>query len=427
MARRELTEAFNSITPTDEVLDRIKDSVMNAPAPFKKRSSPMWALAPVAAAAVVMAFGYALAYSRYAVKPADSGEETSAETGSESVNTTLQLLSDLYVKIKDGTATVYRAGGTEPLTGEELRYVLDALMPEIEGVHVIIGPTPSDAVFADPAKGDGVNVTYTDVGEGRFAAEIVGVEAGDEVTATADGEVIFAGVSANYGNAVVIKHENLWIIQNENRLENAPVYYTLYGLCDALYVSAGDRVLSGQTIATVGPDGLRYEFCAEPESNAVDIGEWIGVSASPRPVTATLAIPIGGSWYVSAEFGDIGGKYHNGIDFSAEKGTDILAAEDGEVVFSGNSGDGYGNYIVIKHSEELYTLYAHCDELFVSAGDGVSQGQTIATVGETGFTTGCNLHFEVMTESPYGDFSGGEFDNGFSKREDPRLYLPIDR
>lgn len=90
------------------------------------------------------------------------------------------------------------------------------------------------------------------------------------------------------------------------------------------------------------------------------------------------------------------GKLHGGIDLPAPKNTTIYAAESGTVV-TATSHSSYGNYVVVKHSNNTYTLYAHCNSLNVSVGQTVSKGQTIAFVGTTGNSTGNHLHFEVRT------------------------------
>lgn len=88
---------------------------------------------------------------------------------------------------------------------------------------------------------------------------------------------------------------------------------------------------------------------------------------------------------------------YNGIDLGAYVGTPILAAADGIVIrsLSGGWNGGYGNYIIISHSNGTQTLYAHNSKNLVSVGDRVEQGQTIALVGSTGKSTGSHLHFEI--------------------------------
>ena len=86
--------------------------------------------------------------------------------------------------------------------------------------------------------------------------------------------------------------------------------------------------------------------------------------------------------------------FHYGVDLGAEEGEKILCVAPGEVVEAGESPD-YGNYLVVRHSETIYTLYAHCLEVLPQTGDTVTAGQTIATVGATGNVTGPHLHFEI--------------------------------
>ena len=88
----------------------------------------------------------------------------------------------------------------------------------------------------------------------------------------------------------------------------------------------------------------------------------------------------------------------NSVDIGAPRGTSIYAAADGIVIVARINGawnGGYGNYIVVQHNNGTQTLYSHATKVLVSVGQEVSQGQTIATVGSTGLSTGPHLHFEV--------------------------------
>lgn len=89
---------------------------------------------------------------------------------------------------------------------------------------------------------------------------------------------------------------------------------------------------------------------------------------------------------------------HQGEDIAAPVGTPIYAVLDGTVQFSAPRGN-YGNLIIIEHPDGTFTRYAHCDQVFVAAGQAVTAGQEIATVGKTGNVTGPHLHFEVRTSS----------------------------
>lgn len=87
-------------------------------------------------------------------------------------------------------------------------------------------------------------------------------------------------------------------------------------------------------------------------------------------------------------------KMHDGIDFTAEKGTPIQATGDGKVIIAKRS-PSYGKYVVIKHNDEYETLYAHLDKLMVKKGQKVTRGEQIGTVGSTGRSTAPHLHYEV--------------------------------
>jgi murein DD-endopeptidase MepM/ murein hydrolase activator NlpD len=86
---------------------------------------------------------------------------------------------------------------------------------------------------------------------------------------------------------------------------------------------------------------------------------------------------------------------HWGVDLAAAKGTDILAAERGVVVYTGKGFRGFGNLIVIEHNEEWATLYSHLSKIMIKEGAVVDRGQKIGEMGRTGRATGVHLHFEI--------------------------------
>lgn len=93
-------------------------------------------------------------------------------------------------------------------------------------------------------------------------------------------------------------------------------------------------------------------------------------------------------------------QFHNGVDFAAPLGTAIYAAYDGKVVAAEYSAT-MGNYVMIDHGSGLYTIYMHASALYVSQGDIVVRGETIAAVGSTGRSTGNHLHFSVRLNGAY--------------------------
>jgi murein DD-endopeptidase MepM/ murein hydrolase activator NlpD len=93
-------------------------------------------------------------------------------------------------------------------------------------------------------------------------------------------------------------------------------------------------------------------------------------------------------------------KFHNGIDLAAPGGSPILAAYSGTVVAASYSST-MGNYVMIDHGSNLYTIYMHASALYVSQGATVTKGQKIAAVGTTGRSTGNHLHFSVRLNGSY--------------------------
>jgi murein DD-endopeptidase MepM/ murein hydrolase activator NlpD len=107
------------------------------------------------------------------------------------------------------------------------------------------------------------------------------------------------------------------------------------------------------------------------------------------------------------------GRMHKGVDIAAPIGTPIMAAAPGEVVSAGWNSGGYGNLVKVKHADGSLTLYAHNSKILVRQGQMVEQGEQIAEMGSTGFSTGPHLHFEIHP-------------NG-QKAVNPMAYLPKER
>ncbi|WP_346662594.1 peptidoglycan DD-metalloendopeptidase family protein [uncultured Merdimonas sp.] len=125
-----------------------------------------------------------------------------------------------------------------------------------------------------------------------------------------------------------------------------------------------------------------------------------GAGAAVVSGNGTFTHPCPGYTYISSYFGyreqPLAGAStnHKGMDFAAPQGTPIYAAASGTVVSAAYSGNA-GNMITISHGNGLSTIYMHCYQMYVSAGQTVSKGQNIASVGTTGNSTGPHLHFQV--------------------------------
>jgi murein DD-endopeptidase MepM/ murein hydrolase activator NlpD len=136
----------------------------------------------------------------------------------------------------------------------------------------------------------------------------------------------------------------------------------------------------------------------------------VQASVPPPPPTSGKGYvwPVDGK--LLSSFGAKEGGLHNdGINIAAKEGSPVRAAENGVIAYAGNELRGFGNLLLIKHSNGYVTAYAHNATLLVNRGDKVKKGQDIATVGSTGNVSTPQLHFELRKGK---------------KPLDPRKYLP---
>ncbi|MDP3234226.1 MAG: M23 family metallopeptidase [Myxococcales bacterium] len=153
-----------------------------------------------------------------------------------------------------------------------------------------------------------------------------------------------------------------------------------------------------------------YDLFAESLADAVAKSGGMGLAklmTAGQPDTTTPAAPMPqghgtsrGFEHMSSGFGQRVDPLHHkpsmhtGVDLPASEGTPIPAAKAGTVIFAGERG-GYGNAVELQHDDGTTTLYAHASEVLVTRGQVVPEGAVIATVGQTGRSTGPHLHLEV--------------------------------
>lgn len=278
--------------------------------------------------------------------------------------------------------------------------------------------------------------------QGRDYAIEIDTKKGDAVKAMFDGVVRLSRVHSQFGNVIVVRHDN--------GLE------TMYARNAQNLVKVGDHVKAGQTIAIVGTEGLRSycEFAVMVNGSRVNPEIILGLKSlrlhrktiqcrkttgssvevvtltAPKPATLNKELankgkapenpfakgnkftvdladmdnnewcyPLQGAKVIS-HYGRRGGRNHTGVDLKTKPNDNILAAFSGEVVFSGRY-SAYGNYIRIRHYNGLETCYSHNSKNLVKVGDRVKAGQVIALTGRTGRATTEHLHFEVKVNGQH--------------------------
>ena len=109
--------------------------------------------------------------------------------------------------------------------------------------------------------------------------------------------------------------------------------------------------------------------------------------------------PFRNEWPITQKYGEkITSNFHTGIDYGCPIGTPILASSDGEVMYAAWDSTGFGNMVIISHTSDRATLYAHLSDISVVCGRRVRQGELIGHSGSTGNSTGPHLHFEARTK-----------------------------
>lgn len=227
------------------------------------------------------------------------------------------------------------------------------------------------------------------------------VEAGDTIFGIAD-KFGLAPETILWANSDLEANPDwLWVGQELTILPVDGVYHQV-GQDDTLETIAATYKVEPAAIINYPLNEL------DPDNPVIEAGQWLVVPggqkpfvprtvtaySGPVPENATSGTGIFG-WPTSGTITQAYWAGHKGLDIAGWLGAPIAASDSGHVVYSGWDDTGYGNMIVIDHSNGFQTLYAHLQTAYVSAGDNVSKGQQIAEMGSTGRSTGPHLHFEI--------------------------------
>ena len=168
-------------------------------------------------------------------------------------------------------------------------------------------------------------------------------------------------------------------------------------------------VAAAQPVAALAPPATKMAaVTAGPPQSArlAQATTKVEEPAAESPVKATEATgalptfrwPVRGK-VITSYGAKTNGKSNDGINLAVPEGTPVKAAEDGVVAYSGNELKGYGNLVLVRHSNGYVTAYAHASELLVKRGDTIKRGQVIAKSGQSGEVGSPQLHFEIRKGS----------------------------
>jgi lipoprotein NlpD len=239
------------------------------------------------------------------------------------------------------------------------------------------------------------------------------------------------------------------VVQGRRRIGLGVFWILVYGYLSACSSAIYHQVRPGETLSEIGQRyGVSYQEIARYNTihnpDRLEVGQWLRIPPPKQPPSATPAAPEKRvlaqalpekppdlsplprdedrpkgdslfSWPVEGEvtsgFGPRNGSFHDGVDIAAPRGTAVLAAADGQVIFS-DVLRGYGNVVIVRHPGGYVTVYAHNQANLVKEEQTVRRGEQLAEVGQSGRATGASVHFEVRKDN---------------LARDPLRYLPPDR
>jgi len=187
----------------------------------------------------------------------------------------------------------------------------------------------------------------------------------------------------------------LFSLQNKDKVEITEI--------EPDEVTLGGKKSKWVRIKYLDYDGWVFGAFLSDNSNAFEEGD---------DINNIFQIPITDDYFISSKFGKriLKGKVsnHTGIDFAASCGTNVVAAADGNVIVvvenSRNcSTCGYGNYVIVEHKNGYRTVYGHLTSISVKNGQKLNSGEKVGTVGNTGHSYGCHLHFEIRAYEEFVD------------------------
>jgi murein DD-endopeptidase MepM/ murein hydrolase activator NlpD len=147
-----------------------------------------------------------------------------------------------------------------------------------------------------------------------------------------------------------------------------------------------DRPAAGGTARAAGQDAAPEPATSEPEQMASAAPATEGAPRLRRPVEGPIAVPFGTT---------PDGARNDGVDFTAPPGAPVVAAEDGEVALVSEALGGLGTIVLLRHGDDLLTVYGRIAEVSVSKGEIVQRGQRIGVVAEPPEGRSAQMHFEV--------------------------------
>jgi murein DD-endopeptidase MepM/ murein hydrolase activator NlpD len=223
------------------------------------------------------------------------------------------------------------------------------------------------------------------------------------------GQQVSVGLINPVLNVVVEEHK---VVDQVKKYKTEVIYDSnmAYGTSKVKQVGSDGLERVVQKVKSVNGE-ITNAVIASSELLKVEVNEI--VVKGTRHSSGTIIISPDGNWawptktpyIITSPYGYRWGRLHDGVDISGPgHGSPIYAANFGEVHQTGYQWS-LGNYIILRHENDYYTIYAHLSKIYVNLGQRVNRGNVIGTMGNTGFSTGTHLHFSVYIGVPYASSS----------------------
>ncbi|MGI6330030.1 MAG: LysM peptidoglycan-binding domain-containing M23 family metallopeptidase [Bacilli bacterium] len=311
----------------------------------------------------------------------------------EEIKTTGQLIEDLYIDEKISVKEAFIPVDEEIFIDEnELsRYLLFGTLKEQDSYVVQAGDTIEDIAFNHK------------LGVGEFL--LVNPYFTSSNNLLSEGQVVTVGYINPLFKTVVEKH----IVEDQVKKYQTEIIYDSSAYYGSSYVKQEgkdglERVV--QKIKYVNGEITNAIF---PSSEVLKAEVNEIIVKGTRTSTGKIVVSADGNWawptnspyIISSTYGWRWGKIHDGNDISGTGyGSPIYAANHG-VVYQTGVHSSLGNYVILSHENNYYTVYAHLARIIAKEGKKVTRGEVIGTMGSSGFSTGTHLHFASYIGVPY--------------------------
>ena len=249
-------------------------------------------------------------------------------------------------------------------------------------------PPESGAETTPVSAGDDIIGTSSDIGRGNenSVSSIIAKTQINSFSSITEYESVPYGTKYEYSDKLA---ENKRVISSQGKDGSKQATYFVTYDADGKEIDRKlyEEVIISQPVNQVITLGTRP--LTEEEERTKSTGTYI------LPCTGPLSSGYG--W--RADFNE----FHKGVDMYrlTDADLDIVASDGGTVIEAGDRNNGYGLCILIEHDDGTQTKYAHCSELYVQVGQMVAQGEKIAKMGTTGWSTGVHLHFEIIRNGEF--------------------------